>query len=127
VEIADTDQKRQRGLMFRKELAANEGMIFVFEQAGYYPFWMQNCVISLDMLWLDAGGRVVSIAESVPPCRLPGCNPPCPSYDCPNVPPERGTTALYVVEVMAGFSKKHGVKVGDTLDLKGLARKAAAR
>ena len=127
VEVADTDQKRQRGLMFRKELAANDGMIFVFDQAGYYPFWMQNCVISLDMLWLDSAGRVVSIAESVPPCRLPGCPPPCPSYDCPNQPPDRGTEALFVVEVMSGFAKTHGVKVGDLLELKGISGKTAAR
>jgi uncharacterized protein len=120
VEIADTPDKRQRGLMFRKEMAANEGMIFVFEEPGYHPFWMQNCIISLDMLWLDEKARVVSIAQSVPPCRFANCPPPCNSQDCPTYPPDPGTQASYVVELVAGFAKKHGVKVGDALVLKGL-------
>ncbi len=111
VEIADTPPKRQRGLMFRETLAPNEGMIFLFEEPGFYPFWMKNTLIPLDMLWLDERGRVVSIAESVPPCEAD----PCPSY-----PPTAGTSALYVVEVVSGFTRQHNVKVGDVLTLEGL-------
>jgi uncharacterized membrane protein (UPF0127 family) len=122
VEIADTDAKRRRGLMFRTELPQNEGMIFLFDRPGYYPFWMQNCLIALDMLWLDPSARVVSIAHSVPPCQLANCAPPCPSYDCPNTAPDPGTEALYVVEVASGFAKKHAVKVGDVLTLSGVTR-----
>jgi uncharacterized membrane protein (UPF0127 family) len=106
VEIADTESTRQRGLMFRKSLGPDEGMLFVFDAPGFYPFWMKNTLIPLDMLWLDREGRVVSIASAVPPCRAD----PCPSY-----PPAAGTTALYVVEVNAGFAKQHGVKVADVL------------
>ena len=109
VEIADTAATRERGLMFRGSLAENEGMIFVFDARGFYPFWMKNTLIPLDMLWLDAGGRVVSIANSVPPCRAD----PCPTY-----PPE--ADALYVVEAVSGFAKTHGVEVGDALTLVGL-------
>jgi uncharacterized membrane protein (UPF0127 family) len=123
VEIADTEAKRARGLMFRKHLADNEGMIFLFEQPGHYPFWMQNCLISLDLIWLDSNARVVSVAQSVPPCRFPGCEPPCPSNDCPTYPPAPGSMASYVVEVAAGFAKQHGVKTGDVLELKGIGRK----
>ena len=111
VEVADTPAKRQRGLMFRESLAPNEGMIFLFEEPGYYPFWMKNTLIPLDMLWLREDGRVVSIAESVPPCK----GDPCPTY-----PPTPGTQALYVVEVVSGFAKAHGVKVGDVLELSGV-------
>ncbi len=109
VEIAATDAERQRGLMFRTHLAPNEGMIFIFDEVGFYPFWMKNTLIPLDMIWLDPDGRVVSIAASVPPCKAD----PCPTY-----PPS--ADALYVVEVVSGFTKKHGVKIGDRLILKGL-------
>lgn len=109
VEIAATDAQRQRGLMFRKSLAPNEGMIFIFDDVGFYPFWMKNTLIPLDMIWLDPDGRVVSIAASVPPCKAD----PCPTY-------APSADALYVVEVVSGFTKAHGVKVGDRLLLKGL-------
>ena len=115
VEIADTEAKRQRGLMFREKLAETEGMVFIFEEPGFYPFWMQNCRIALDIVWLDRSFNVVSIAESVPPCRLPGCEPPCASMNCPSYPPAAGTSAKYVVELAAGFAKRHGLKTGNTL------------
>ena len=57
VEVADSDDERSRGLMFRDRLPENEGMLFIFDTAGFYPFWMQNCLISLDMVWLDAAAR----------------------------------------------------------------------
>ncbi len=106
LEIADTEPVRSRGLMFRQQLAPNEGMVFVFPSPGYYPFWMKNTLIPLDMLWLDDRGRVVSIAQSVPPCKAD----PCPSY-----PPEG--EAEYVIEVVSGFSRQHGLKVGDVVKL----------
>ncbi len=112
VEIADTEPVRERGLMFRTALAPNEGMIFVFPQAGYYPFWMKNTLIPLDMLWLDARGRIVSIAASVPPCKAD----PCPSY------PPTGD-ASYVIEVVSGFARQHGLEPGDTVKLEGIPAK----
>jgi uncharacterized membrane protein (UPF0127 family) len=110
VEVAQTDTERQRGLMFRKSLGDDQGMLFVFEEPGFYPFWMKNTLIPLDMLWLDAGGRVVSISEYVPPCK---------TEECPSYPPT-SQSAIYVVEVNAGFVKKHGVTVGDLLEIRGL-------
>ena len=109
VEIAATDPARMRGLMFRQSLAEGEGMIFVFPKAGFYPFWMKNTLIPLDMLWLDPEGRVVSIAPSVPPCK----GDPCPEY-----PPS--AEALYVLEVTSGFAGRHSLKVGDLLVLQGV-------
>jgi uncharacterized membrane protein (UPF0127 family) len=126
VEVADTEPQRQRGLMFRTSLAENEGMIFVFDVPGDHPFWMQNCLIALDMLWLDARGRVLSIAASVPPCRFSACPPPCPSSECPTYSPVPGTQAIYVVELMSGFAQKHRLKVGDTLTLTGVPKRPAA-
>lgn len=106
VEIADTEPVRARGLMFRTHLAPNEGMIFVFPAAGFYPFWMKNTLIPLDMLWLDTSGRIVSIAASVPPCKAD----PCPSY-----PPDGD--ASYVVEVVSGFARQHALEKGDVVKL----------
>ena len=91
-EIVDTPDAVERGLMFRESLGPNEGMLFVFEKAGFYPFWMKNTLIPLDIIWIDEAWRIVSIAESVPPCRAD----PCPTY------PPAGD-ARYVVEVSAGF------------------------
>ena len=115
LEVADTEAERNRGLMFREALAEREGMLFVFERPGFYPFWMQNCRIALDILWLDETFTIVSMAESVPPCRLPGCDPPCASNACPSYAPRTGTTASYVVEVASGFVRRHGVKTGQKI------------
>lgn len=106
LEVADTEPVRAGGLMFREHLAPNEGMIFVFPEPGFYPFWMKNTLIPLDMIWLDAQGRIVSIAHSVPPCKAD----PCPSY-----PPD--ATASYVIEVVSGFSRQHTLKAGDVVKL----------
>ncbi len=109
LEIADTEPVRERGLMFRERLAPGDGMIFVFPEPGDYPFWMKNTLIPLDMLWLDARSRIVAIAQSVPPCKTD----PCPSY-----PPN--AVASYVIEVVSGFVRQHGLKVGDTVKLEGV-------
>jgi uncharacterized membrane protein (UPF0127 family) len=95
--------------MYRESLGRNEGMLFVFEQSGFYPFWMKNTLIPLDIIWIDEDWRIVSIAESVPPCRAE----PCPTY-----PP--AAQARYVVEVNAGFARRHGVARGDQLVVTGL-------
>jgi uncharacterized protein len=108
-EIVDTPEAIERGLMFRESLGPNEGMLFIFDKAGFYPFWMKNTLIPLDIIWIDEGWRIVSIAESVPPCRAD----PCPTY-----PP--AADARYVVEVSAGFTKAHGVRRGHRLTVTGL-------
>ena len=117
VEIADTDSTRSRGLMFRERLPSNEGMIFVFDEPGEHPFWMKNTLIPLDMVWLDAGKRILHVAHSVPPCKAD----PCPTY-----PPAPGTRASFVVELASGFAKHHGLKVGDKLDITGLSPQSGA-
>jgi uncharacterized membrane protein (UPF0127 family) len=113
VEVAATEPARQRGLMFREHLAPSEGMVFLFEEVGYYPFWMKNTLIPLDMIWVDPQHRVVHVAHSVPPCKAD----PCPDYG-PPAPP--AGNALYVVEVVSGFAKAHGVKRGDVLRFEGV-------
>jgi uncharacterized membrane protein (UPF0127 family) len=119
-ELARTPAEQQRGLMFRKSLAEREGMLFVFDTPDFRPFWMQNCVIPLDIIWVDESSTIASIAESVPPCKMAGCEPPCASNECPTYPPRAGTKAKYVVEVQAGFSKAHKVAVGQKIKIDGL-------
>ena len=109
VEIASDDPTREQGLMFRDRLAEDHGMIFFFVETGEYPFWMKNTLIPLDMIWIDAGRRIVHIAHDVPPCKAD----PCPNYP-PNAP------AKYVLEVAAGVAAKHHLKDGDALRFEGL-------
>jgi hypothetical protein len=101
-EVARTPDERARGLMFRRSLGEQEGMVFLFEEPAIYPFWMKNTLIPLDILWLDDAGKVVHLERSVPPCRLD---------PCPSVVPLKPAT--WVLEVGAG--RAAGVSVGDRL------------
>ena len=67
VEIADTEQSRERGLMFRKELPPGRGMLFDFQREQQVGFWMKNTLIPLDMIFIDGRGRIVSIAQDAKP------------------------------------------------------------
>lgn len=104
VEIAADDATRTRGLMFRDELAANRGMLFIFEREAPRSFWMRNTRIPLDIIYLDRDMRVVSIAANTPPCR----SRQCPSY------PSTGP-AMYVLEINAGHAARLGLQRGDQL------------
>jgi uncharacterized protein len=109
VEIADTDATRARGLMFRNALALDEGMLFLFDEPGLHAFWMKNTLISLDIIWLDDDGRIVSIAHAVAPCKADPCSHYSPSAE-----------ACAVLEVRSGLVTLHELKVGDTVKLDGL-------
>ena len=67
VEVADTPASREHGLMFRKQLARDRGMLFDFKQSQLVAFWMKNTLIPLDMLFIGADGRIVSIARDARP------------------------------------------------------------
>ena len=108
VEIAADDELRARGLMFRDQLRPATGMLFIFPQDGDYPFWMKNCRISLDMIYIDSAKKIVRIHHNVPPCEV---------ENCPNYPPH--AIARYVLEVAGGVAKQHGLKEGDMLRIEG--------
>src|SRR5262245_58956580 len=76
LEVAADDAARQRGYMERERIGPLEGMLFLSEQDERYAFWMKNCKVALDMIWLDADLRVVDVAHDVPPCPAEGS---CPS------------------------------------------------
>ncbi len=105
VEIAKTQQELSKGLMFRKNLEKNNGMLFVFEKEGDYPFWMKNTLIPLDIIWMDKNNKVVFINENSQPCE--------PSF-CPSIDPK--VSAKYVLEINAGMVKEIGLKVSDKLN-----------
>lgn len=102
VEVASTDAQRQKGLMYRRFLPRDRGMLFVFFQEGIWGFWMKNTRIPLDIIWMDSSGRVVGIARNVQPSGLD--EPPVFNNDRP---------ARYVLEANAGFTDQNGVMVGD--------------
>lgn len=106
VEVATTDAEIQRGLMFRTGLAPDSGMIFLFRPARPVAFWMYNCLISLDMIFVK-DGKIVKICENVPPCKSKD------PHDCPTYPEGHEITVSEVVEVSAGYAKLHGLKEGD--------------
>jgi hypothetical protein len=104
VEIANDDELRAQGLMYRDHLRPGTGMLFFFPTDGVYGFWMKNTRIPLDIIWIDANQRVAHVKFHVPPCQVRDC----PSYD-PGVP------ARYVLEVAGGEAQRHGIKAGDQL------------
>ena len=104
LEVANTPQKRTQGLMFRRNLEKNTGMIFVFDADTTSSFWMKNTPLPLDILFLDARKTIVDYVSMDPcikdPCQLYGSQIP---YG-------------YAIEVGEGFIRKKQVKIGDTVD-----------
>ncbi|MFN3584977.1 DUF192 domain-containing protein [Phenylobacterium sp.] len=101
VEVADSAQEREYGLMCRKSLAADRGMLFVFPKADYQAFWMRNTLIPLDIVYIGADGKVVSIVRNARPLDespLPSSGP-----------------ALGVLELPAGRAGQIGLLPGDRI------------
>lgn len=109
VEVANNNELRAQGLMYRDQLKPGTGMIFLFAEDDVYPFWMKNTLIPLDMIWIDSSRKVAHVKVNVPPCKIENC----PSYD-PGVP------SRYVLEVAGGEAAKHGLKAGDQLRFEGM-------
>lgn len=102
-ELADTTEKRARGLMFRESLAKDRGMLFTFAEAQPWSFWMKNTRIRLDIIWLDANKKIIHVERNVPICTR--TDDGCPNYQ-PNAP------AFYVLELAAGVADELNLKQG---------------
>ena len=102
VEVMRNDEQRARGLMFRRELAADRGMLFDFKQEQPVAFWMKNTYIPLDMIFIDRKGEIANIAENTEPLSER------------SVPAARPVVGL--LEVIAGTSKRLGIKAGDRVE-----------
>ena len=106
VEVVQDDLSRQRGLQHRSRLEANGGMLFVFPRPGRHRFWMYECLIPLDIAWLDGQGRVLHVEEALPVCGAL----PCPDYG-PDL------DSVYVLEIGAGLAAPSGIRSGARLEI----------
>jgi uncharacterized protein len=107
VEVANTNAQREVGLMYRRHLDDDAGMIFVFPDAARRNFWMHNTEIPLDMIFADANGKVTGIVANAEPYsdKLLGVD----------------SDSEYVLEVNGGFCAKNGINPGDRLDFSGFS------
>jgi uncharacterized membrane protein (UPF0127 family) len=99
VEIADDAEEQARGLMFRESLADDHGMLFDFEEPNYAVFWMQNTIISLDIIFIGEDGRIINIADHTTP------------YS--QAPIRAAGLTRGVLEIRAGRAEELGIRPGD--------------
>lgn len=99
VEMATTEEEKQTGLMYRKELPDGKGMLFDFNPEQEVSMWMKNTYVSLDMIFIRADGRILRIAENTEPMST-------------KIISSRGP-ARAVLEVVAGTAQKYGIRPGD--------------
>ena len=102
VEIASTPEEQQSGLSGRSGLAAGTGMLFIFTPPSVEGFWMKDMLFSLDIIWADSNGVIVTIDKGLSPDTYP-------KVFMPDVP------AQYVLEVPAGYAASKGIAVGQKI------------
>ncbi|MBC8111080.1 MAG: DUF192 domain-containing protein [Verrucomicrobia bacterium] len=102
IEIADNDAERTQGLMYRKNMPETQGMLFIFSKPETHTFWMKNTVMSLDIIYIGADRKIVSIGKYAKP------------FSEETIP--SGEEAQYVLEVNAGFADKYKLTEGDVID-----------
>ena len=101
IEIAENEEERNKGLMFRSYLPDTTGMLFIFEKETPQNFWMKNTIIPLDIIYVDAEKKIISITKNTNPYS----EEVIPSYG----------DAQYVIEVNTGFTEKHNIQIGDEI------------
>lgn len=102
VEIADTEELRAKGLMYRQELAPDAGMLFDFQEERHVSFWMRNTYIPLDMIFIAADGTVRRVHVNAKP------------HDITSIP--SNAPVRFVLEIPGGRSVEIGLAEGDTID-----------
>lgn len=110
VQVADTEPRRIRGLMFQNELPYNQGMLFVFDTSGIYSIWMLNMKFPLDMIWFDNDGKIIHMEKDVQPCKTALELMACQSF----VPTGN---SLYILEVTSGFIDKFNITLDSKLSI----------
>jgi uncharacterized protein len=106
VEIASSMEQRELGLMHRTTLGLNHGMLFTYPDRAPRSVWMKNTRLPLDVLFLSSDGHIVAMLDNLQPCT----RDPCPIYNSQ-------AAAMYMLELNAGFIKKHNLKIDQTLRL----------
>lgn len=102
VEIAETDETRHTGLMFRDKMEETQGMLFVFPDEDFQSFYMKNTILPLDIIFINAKKQIVKIYKNTTP------------FSETSLP--AGKPTMFVVEVNAGFTDKYNIKEGDFID-----------
>ena len=101
VEIAATPEKREVGLMYRRDMPPDRGMLFIFPGERINSFWMKNTPIPLDMIFISGERKIVGIVHETAPFSLEGRSVSVPSQ--------------YVLEINSGLSRRYGFKAGDVV------------
>src|SRR5688500_226727 len=109
VEIADTPSKREMGLQYRRDLAADRGMIFLFPAESQQSFWMKNTPLPLDMIFINRERKIVGIVEQTVPFSMDPRSVTAPSQ--------------FVLEINGGLAKRHAIKAGDAVRFDGIPQK----
>ncbi len=109
VEVADTDEKRAKGLSGRNSLDAKQGLLFVFNQTGFYSFWMKEMRFPIDILFIK-DDKIVTIAQSVP-------KPKDGTAPADLLLYKPAQAANYVLEINAGLSQKYGFQENDSVKM----------
>jgi len=101
-EVADTPAARATGLMHRDALAADQGMLFVYPQAGRHCMWMRNTMLPLSVAFLDEDGAVINVADMAPQSDALHC---------------AATPARYALEMNRGWFRQHGIDSGMRIEI----------
>ncbi len=107
VEVADSPAKREMGFQYRRELARDRGMIFLFPVESDQTFWMKNTPIPLDMIFIGRDLKIVGIVQQATPFSL----------DSRSV----GKPSQYVLEINGGLAKRMGIEAGDSVRFDGIS------
>ncbi len=102
IELADDEQKRARGLMYRNSMPEDAGMLFIHDSEQIQGFWMKNTYIPLDIIFVDSNKNIITIHPNTTPLK---------EWNYASVAP-----ALYVVEVNAGFCNRNNILTGDRIE-----------
>lgn len=102
IELADSPMKRAQGLMYRKSMEENHGMLFIFPMEEQQSFWMKNTIIPLDIIFVNSDKEIVKIHKNTTP------------FSERSLLSEK--PAIYVVEVVAGYTDKYKIREGDRIE-----------
>jgi uncharacterized membrane protein (UPF0127 family) len=103
IEIAEDDNARTQGLMYREKMKQNRGMLFIFPYESMQSFWMKNTIIPLDIIFVDSNNKIVTIRKNAVP------------FDTGTGHYTSTKPAQFVIEVNAGYTDSLGIKVGDKI------------
>ena len=112
VDLAVLPEERRQGLSGRESMAPDAGMLFVFEEEQLLHFWMKEMHFPLDIIWIDAQCRLVSVAADVPTPPPDAGNEEIPRAQSPS-------PARFVLEVNAGEAARNGLSPGDPVEFRG--------